>query len=589
MIPPNTSSEADDDLTPVTGVGALVCRLAEDFALDDATLTRVAVLFEDSRTRAPDIFVPAPAALGDALTWLAEGGPTQAVHTALAEWALDAEIEPIERMRRDCLRFEHALTRTALRLYADDAERCSDSLLALQRYTFLCVALLASLVARSQGEGGVVRTLPTPEYAAFMEVFRTAIEAHRQDGKQLGLLLLNVARVEQVDRLLGLQKGEAFMLRVTRRMREGVLRKQDQLGRVSRDQFACLLPRIVGEGVAILAANKIMDALRAPVPLGDRSFDADVAIGIALYPDHGTDQQTLVRNGKLAAAAARNETERIAVYDPKQSASEELNVQYETRLRDALEHSELAMGFAPQLDFASGRIAALACVLDWNDAQLGSVWESRALDAAESGGFIRELTWWIYNNALRLSAELKAGGVDLPVALKVRWGGIAQPDFTEFLERALKTWKVAPGQVTIEVHETALIGELDALKNTLGRLKELGVRLAIGGFGSATARLTSLAQLPLDEAKISASFVADMRDASAHAKIVKSLAHLAQDLGLSVVAAGVPDAATAAELEKLGCARIQGPHVGRPLSAAEILQCNLGASGPVALPVEPKS
>ncbi|MBI4189574.1 MAG: diguanylate cyclase, partial [Betaproteobacteria bacterium] len=300
------------------GLRALVRRLADELSADPKTVACVASVFEEVRERAPDLFVPAAGGLAPAFAHMAasDGADAEPVYAAIGEWALDAEGEPIERMRRDCLRFQGAMTRGALRLYAGDPEQCAENLLALQRFVFLQVAVLASLAARSQEAGGVVRTLPTPEYAAFMDIFRATIESHRQEGGQLGLLLLHVAKVEQVDRLLGLQRGEAFMLRVTRRMREGVLRKQDQLGRVSRDQLACLLPRIAGEGVAILAANKILGALEAPIPIGDQSFAPDAAIGIAMYPDHGADQQTLVRNGKLAVRAARGAAERVAVYDP---------------------------------------------------------------------------------------------------------------------------------------------------------------------------------------------------------------------------------------------------------------------------------
>ena len=591
MIPPNTSSDADatagDSAARDVGVRALVVRLAEEFGADRQTLARVAALFVDSSERAPDIFVPVPGGFAPVFAGLAAGADPEPAYVALGEWALDVEGEAIERMRRDCLRFQDALTRAALRLYANDAERCTESLLALQRYTFLQIALLASLAARSQADGVVVRTLPTPEYAAFMEIFRNAIETHRQKGKQLALLLLHVARVEPVDRLLGLQKGEAFMLRVTRRMREGILRKQDQLGRVTRDQFACLLPRIAGEGVAILAANKILDALRAPIPLGDRAFDADAAIGIAMYPEHGADQQTLVRNGKLAANAARGEAERVAIYDPAHGASEESNVQYETRLRQALEQGELAIAFAPQLELASGRVTALACMLRWADAELGDVAEVRAIAAAETSGLIRELTWWIYNNALRLSVELAQAGINLPIGIKATASALAQSDFVEFVGRAVRTWKVVPGRVTIEIHETALAGAIEPLKETLAGLKALGVRLAIGGFGTAASSLSNLSQLPLDEAKIGAIFVSDMRRATAHAKIVKALAHLAQDLGLVVIAGGVEDAATAADLAKLGCARVQGGYVGRPLTVQEVTRCDLNAAGAVRLPLVP--
>lgn len=593
MTLPNTSSEPDAGAlaadTPVAagGVGALVVRLAEEFGADPAALASVAALFVAARAQAPDIFVPAAGGLAPALAGCAASDDAAPVYAALAEWALDAESEPIERMRSDCLRFQHAMTRCALRLHAHDAERCIESLLALQRYTFVQIALLASLAARGQAEGGVVRTLPTPEYAAFMEIFRTSIEAHRQDGRQLGLLVLHVPRVEQVDRLLGLQKGEAFMLRVARRMRDGVLRKHDQLGRVSRDQFACLLPRIAGEGVAILAANKILEALQAPVPLGDRTFDADAVIGIALYPDHGADPQTLVRNGKLAAGIARGEAERVAIYEPAHGASEERSMLHETRLRLALEQGALALAFAPQLDLASGRLAGLAGVLRWADAELGEVAEARALEAAETAGLVRELTWWIYNNALRLAAGLTHAGTALPLALRVTSSALQQADFVDFVGRALRTWKVAPARLTIEIDEAALAGDLAALAEILTGLKALGVRLAIGGFGGAATSLANLAQLPLDEASIAPSFVRDMLNSPVHAKIVKSLAHLARDFGLAVTAQGVEDDATAMVLGQLGCTRVQGAYVGRALTAQEIQQCDLAAGARLSLPLAP--
>ncbi len=568
-----TAAAAEAGPEAGVGLGALVARLAEDFGADGQTLARVASVFGEVRERAPDLFVPAAGTLASAFAdAVASGGADpRPVYAALGEWALDAESEPIARMRRDCLRFQSAMTRGALRLYAGDPEQCAEALLALQRFNFLQLALLASLSARSQEAGGVVRTLPTPEYATFMDIFRTTIESHAKEGKQLGLLLLQVAKVEQVDRLLGLQRGEAFMLRVTRRMREGVLRKQDQLGRVSRDQFACLLPRIAGEGVAILAANKILGALEAPIPIGDRSFAPDAVIGIAMYPDHGEDQQTLVRNGKLAARAARDTAERVAVYEPAQGASEELKVRYEARLRNALEESTLGLAFEPQLDLASGRVAGLECMLHWTDKELGEVPEALAVEAAETSGLAREVTWWVFNNALRQCAEFARAGLELPIGVKATASSLAQPDFPEFVDRALRTWGVPAERVLIEIDEKALAGGIEQMKETLDRLKALGLRLGIGGFGTGSSSLANLAQLPLDEVKLSAAFVGDMRQVALHAKIVRSLVQLAQNLGLRVTAAGVDDADTALALSTLACERIQGRHVSPPLAAQEIV------------------
>jgi predicted signal transduction protein with EAL and GGDEF domain len=473
-------------------------------------------------------------------------------------------------------------------LYSSDPERCAESILALQRFNFLQIALLASLSARSQDEGGVVRTLPTPEYAAFMEIFRAAIESHRQEGKQLALLLIQVEKVEQVDRLLGLQRGEAFMLRVTRRMREGVLRKQDQLGRVSRDQLACLLPRIAGEGVAILAANKILGALEAPIAIGDRSFAPEAVIGFAMYPDHGGDQQTLVRNGKLAVRAARGTPERVAAYDPAHGESEEQKMRYAARLRRALEENTLRLVFEPQLDLRSGRIAGLEGLLRWTDAELGEVSEARAIEAAEVAGVSRELSWWIFNNALRECAELARAGLQVPLSLRVDAGSLLQPEFPEFIGRALRTWGIPPKRLVVEIHETALAGGLEQVKEALGRLKGHGLRLAIDGFGTGSSSLSNLAELPLDELRLGAAFVSDMQRAPVHEKIVRSLVRLAKDLGLAVTAEGVEDGATALALSTLGCERIQGGYVSPPMTAQEILALEKGGGGLSGLSLRPQ-
>ena len=203
------------------------------------------------------------------------------------------------------------------------------------------------------------------------------------------------------------------MLRVTRRMREGVLRKQDQLGRVSRDQFACLLPRIAGEGVAILAANKILGALEAPIPIGDRSFDADAVIGIAMYPgprrrsaDAGAQRQA--RGGRRAR--------------PRRSASPS-TIRRTARAKSATCSTKrgCATPWSRALsDLPSRRnsISPAAASPGWSaccagrDDELGEVSEARAIEAAETSGLIREVTWWVYNNALRLCAEFAHAGID---------------------------------------------------------------------------------------------------------------------------------------------------------------------------------
>jgi len=262
--------------------------------------------------------------------------------------------------------------------------------------------------------------------------------------------------------------------------------------------------------------------------------------------------------------------ERTAIYDPAQGENEERKMRYEARLRHALEEGTLDLDFEPQLDLKSGHIGGLSCVLRWTDQELGKVSGSRTLEAAEQSGLVREVTWWVFNNALRQCAEFARAGFQVPVTLKVAATGLLQPDFPEFVGRALRTWGVSPNRVVIEIHESALTGGLEQVKETLGRLKAHGVRLGIDGFGTAASSLSNLAQLPFDEMKLAAAFVTDMRSSPLHGKIVRSLVHIARDLGLRMTAEGVGDGETALALSTLGCERIQGEYVSPPLAAREI-------------------
>ena len=247
-------------------------------------------------------------------------------------------------------------------------------------------------------------------------------------------------------------------------------------------------------------------------------------------------------------------------------------MRYEARLRFALEESTLDLAFEPQLDLKSGHIGGLATELRWTDQELGKISEARTMETAEQSGLVREVTWWVFNNALRQSAEFAKAGLQVPISLKIAATGLLLPEFSEFMGRALRTWGVSPNRVLVEIHESALTGPLEQIKEIMGRLKSHGLRLGIDGFGTAASSLGNLAQLPFDEMKLAGAFVTGMRKDPLHGKIARSVVHLAKDLGLRLTAEGVADAETALQLSTLGCERIQGEYVSPPLAAKEIVE-----------------
>jgi len=211
------------------------------------------------------------------------------------------------------------------------------------------------------------------------------------------------------------------------------------------------------------------------------------------------------------------------------------------------------------------------------------------MEAAEAAGVTRELSWWVFNNALRECAEIARAGLQVPVCLKVAAGGLLLPDFPDFVGRALRTWGIPPKHVVVEIHETALAGGLEQVKEALTRLKGHGLRLAIDGFGTGSSSLSNLAELPLHELRLAAAFVSDMPKSPVHEKVVRSLVRLARDLGLDVTAEGVVDGTTALALTSLGCARIQGEYVSPPMAAQEIIALEKGAGRLSSVTLRPQA
>jgi EAL domain-containing protein (putative c-di-GMP-specific phosphodiesterase class I) len=190
---------------------------------------------------------------------------------------------------------------------------------------------------------------------------------------------------------------------------------------------------------------------------------------------------------------------------------------------------------------------------------------------ADSAGLANEITWWVLNNALRHCAEFRARGLDLRVGVNLTAHNLRERDLPDFVDRALRTWGLDGDRLVIEVTETAVIGAGNAIAESFARLKALGVRLAIDDFGTGYSSMNYLATMPFDEMKIDLAFVSDMARVPQHDRIVRSLIHLAHDLGLVVVAEGVEDAAVATRLAELGCDLMQGYFTSAPLDPESLL------------------
>lgn len=409
--------------------------------------------------------------------------------------------------------------------------------------------------------------------ASLSDALNREIEARRADGGNLAVLLIECGVISRIDAVWGYQIGNAVRDRVTAMLRADVLREGDVVSEMGRDDFACLLSTVEGPAVALLAAQKSLRVLSTPFWIGEEEIYANPAIGIAMSPAHGDQAETLLQRAKSACSRAHDLTSRIADYSEDQDNSAASKLLYENRLRTAVSEDVLEMVFQPQYDLRRGQVMGAEGLLRWPSPALDMVRAEDAFAAAELADRVTDLVSSILNRALRNVSEFRySAGLDLRIGIKLPARALRHPDLVDVVQRALGTWSRRPGTLILEIGETAILGAEAVARETLGKLKELGVKLSIDDPDMTVSSLFWLATIPFQEIKIDVSAMGDLAGAPKSERILRAFIELAHHLKLDVVAMGAADEATETKLKELGCDYMQADFKGPALDPVKFVE-----------------
>ena len=404
--------------------------------------------------------------------------------------------------------------------------------------------------------------------AAFVDALRARMNERAADGRNLALLLIECGVIGHIDTAWGFRVGDAVRVRIAAALRAEVLRPNDLLGELGRDDFACVLSTVDGPAVALLAAEKTLRALGNPFWIGADEIYACPSIGIAMYPAHGDQAESLLQKAKSACAAARGETGHTAVYAEDQENPDASRLLYENRLRTAVCDDALEMVFQPQYDLRLGQIMGAESLLRWPDPEHRLVPAEDAYAAAESAGRVTDLLSSTLNRALRNCSEFRyKAALDVRIGVNLPGRALLHPEIPDVVARALGTWGLRPGRLVVEVAETAVLGSEPAARETLARLKQLGVKLSIDDPALALSSLFSLAALSFNEIKIDVALARNLDSEPKSERILQGIIGLARALELEVLAVDVADDTAAARLKALGCDYMQADYRGPALPA----------------------
>jgi diguanylate cyclase (GGDEF)-like protein/PAS domain S-box-containing protein len=417
-----------------------------------------------------------------------------------------------------------------------------------------------------------------PNRFLFNERLEQALHNARRHNWLLAVLFLDLDRFKEINDTLGHPMGDLTLGQVARRL-EAALRKSDSLARLGGDEFGLVLTEPSDAQDALRVARKLLDALEGPFTVLAREIFLTASIGISLYPRDGQDGATLERKADAAMYRAKNRGRNRAEFftsDLGVAALERMEI--ENALRRALENGELQLYYQPEVD-ASGSLVGLEALLVWNHPRLGATSPQRFIPVAEESGMIVPIGAWVLAQAcLQHAAWLRAGAVNVKMAVNVSAAQFSRPDFVETVAQALAESGLTPSLLELELTESMVMRDLDESARQMDRLRALGVSISIDDFGTGYSSLGYLWRLPIDTLKIDRSFLEDIdRDANT-IPLVQAIVTLAHGLGLRVVAEGIETQSQMEVLRNAGCEIFQGFLLGepRPPEAIERLLAEAG-------------
>lgn len=410
-----------------------------------------------------------------------------------------------------------------------------------------------------------------PNRHALHEWFKPRLGSAEQPGEPIALMLLDLDRFKEVNDTLGHHVGDRLLNEIARRLERAVAGRAGLLCRLGGDEFAIALPGIDPDQAKVIG-GEVLATLQQPFMVEAMPLEIGASMGVAFYPRNGLDSHGLLRSADVAMYAAKHANAGLSFYDPQLDTHTPERLAMIVDLGPAIREGQLRMHYQPKFSFHSGSVTGFEALVRWEHPRLGLLYPDSFLSLAEMSESIHPLTAEVIRLALTQQREWKSHGKCYSVAVNLSARNLFDDRCVLVLEQLLREFDANPGDLELEITETALMHDPAGAVRLLDRIAALGVNLSIDDFGTGYSSLSYLRRLPIQTLKIDRTFVTDMAHNEQDVIIVRSTISLAHNLNMRVIAEGVEDARTLALLRDMGCDQAQGYHLSRPLPWREIEQ-----------------
>lgn len=409
-----------------------------------------------------------------------------------------------------------------------------------------------------------------PNRVLLQDRLSQALATARRQRHKVALLFLDLDRFKTINDSLGHAVGDLLLQDVAQRLNK-CARDEDTVARLGGDEFLIVLNNVTDIPDAAVAAERFMDAMTSAVVIQGHTLSINCSLGISIFPEHGADAETLIKNADAAMYSAKDggrNNFRFFTADMNDQALERLTLENDLRL--ALAKDEFFLMYQPQVDVATGKITGMEALIRWQHPNLGLVPPDRFIRIAENSGLIMSIGEWVLRTACTQARKWQDEGLAaISVAVNVSAVQFRQEAFPKAIHRVLEETGLSSKYLELELTESLLVSNADVMFSVLQQLKAMGLRLAIDDFGTGYSSLSYLKRFPVSKLKIDRSFVQDVAVDPDDAAITIAIISMAKSLNLKVIAEGVENEAQMAFLRAHHCDEIQGYYFSKPLAAGD--------------------
>ena len=418
-----------------------------------------------------------------------------------------------------------------------------------------------------------------PNRKKFIEELEQLIQSYAKSNEHFAVIKLDIDNFKYINDTLGNEIGDELLQKYPNRIKKH-LASQDIIARRSGDGFAILIKQIESFDALIEKVKNIYECLKAPFIIKEYKLYVTTSFGISTFPENGFTSSEILRNARLALSIAEKEgKDNFHLLSP--SSSHESYKQYciGRDLKKALEDNEMTLYFQPRICTKTNKIIGAEALIRWNHPEWGIIPPNEFLPLAEENGLITEIDYWVLNVACQQINRWKQKGLRVvPISINISGVQLIKPDWIHKVEKVLHDANIKPSELEMEITEHILLNDSEMVKQSLTKLKALGIKLALDDFGTGYSSLSYLSQYPFDIIKIDRAFIRNMDNSKRELHLIKSIIYMIRGLNLRVVAEGVETMKQLHILQQEQCHEIQGYLFSKPTPAKEfeiLLQNNI--------------